>query len=387
MLDLQQIVADIHLMGSETRRRNVKSEDTLVVARRTAGVDPAAWPAVREALDSLPADLVPWLAATPPVDPPATVVACPGPVPPVYTAVATDGSQIPFDRHFIAPCYLLNVGTVVLHYGTGERASLSATAHLAYRDDEIYTGEEQAPLSERMLATRRFRAEAAALATLIAENQGRENACAFVDAPLIVWTQQGEREPAQKEMVSDFCEMLSGAQKTQTPVVGYISRPGGRDVVGLLRRMRCGPDCPHRKSDPCSDLAGLTDARLFDSLLARPGERSTVFRSAAPGLADYPDDLKICFFYVNVGAEVARVEVPAWVADSPALLDRVHVLVLDQVAKAEGYPVCLIEAHERAIVRSQERAAFYRLVEQIFINDGVPVRSTRKALAKRSPVL
>ena len=242
------------------------------------------------------------------------------------------------------------------------------------------------PLSDKIVANRRLLAESAALAALIETHQDRE-AIALVDDPLIVWTPQGESEAEQRRIIDGFCEMLAAGQAHNTPVAGYVSRPAHRDVVGALRLTLCEPGCPHAAQDLCTELASLTDVQLFSHLLSRPGDRSPVFGSLARSLDLYPAEQRIAFFYLNAGPEIARVEVPLWVAEDAELTDRVHRLCFDQARKGQGYPIALAEAHERAIVRGPEREAFFRLVENAFVRENLPALQTRKALSKRTRVL
>lgn len=388
MLELSQVVPDILAMGVEARRRGERAAGQLQMALRQARMDENAWGEVM-ARPSKPS----WAVARSEA-PPGVATLLPYAAPAVYSALATDGSQIPLDRHAVAPCYLLNVGEIALHYGTSERPRLTSQATLHYKDDEIYTGDADVGgtiISEKAIANRRLLAESAALAALIAENHER-HAVALVDDPLIlVFADQRETDKEQKEVIAHFCEMLKAGQAAHTPVVGYISRPGARDVVGALRLTLCTDDCAHDARSPCAELARLTDAQIFFRLLPSPGDRSPVFQSEARSLAHYPDDQRIVFFYLNVGPpscpEIARVEVPRWVADDPMLLNRAQVLAYDQAVKGQGYPVALAEAHERAVVRGPERDAFLRVVEAAYVRESVPALQTRKALAKRTRVL
>ncbi len=50
---------------------------------------------------------------------------------------------------------------------------------------------------------------------------------------------------------------------------------------------------------------------------------------------------RIVFFYLHVGTEIVRVEVPQWVAASSMLLDQVHAVAYDQAQKGMGYPIAL----------------------------------------------
>jgi hypothetical protein len=386
VLELSQVVTDIAALGAVARRRRERVQDRLDVARARACVPDAEW---AEAEARHAGHAPPWLAADCRGRAPGAAVPLPDAPPGCYTALATDGSQIPLDRHATALCYLLNVGEIVLHYGTGERPRLTSQATLHYKDEDVYqtdaTG-DPVPLSDKIIANRRLLAESAALAALIAQNHDR-HALALVDDPLILWTPQGESEAEQRRVVDEFCAMLEAAHQAGVPVAGYVSRPGHKDVVGALRLTLCPAGCPHDAAGPCAALAGLTDAELFAALLPRPGDRSPVFGSASRVLSLYPEGQKIAFFYLNAGGEIARVEVPQWVAEDDALLTRTHVLCHDQARKGQGYPVALSEAHERAVVRGPERDAFFRLVEAAFVRERVPATVTRKALAKRTRIL
>ena len=387
MLELSQVIADIQSMGAETRKRGERTRSQMQTALQLAALSGDEWAATRAQRERLPKPS--WPAADCRDKSPSEVLGLPGEAPEEYSALATDGSQIPLDRHAVAPCFLLNVGEIALHYGTGERPHLSSRATLHFRDEDLYQtegGGDPVPLSDKIIANRRLLAESAALAALIQAHKERY-AIALVDDPLIVWTPQGESEQEQRRVIDAFCGMLATGQEHGVPVVGYISRPGHRDVVGALRLTLCDPGCEHHPVDLCAKLTHLTDAHLFANLLTRPGDRSPIFGSTARSLALYPAEQQITFFYLNTGAEIARVEVPWWVAEDSDLSDRVHMLCFDQARKGSRYPIALSEAHERAVVRGPDREAFFRLIENVFVREELPALQTRKALAKRTRVL
>ena len=386
MLELSQVVTDIAALGAHARQRQTRAQARRERALTQARLSDAEWTAAQARHAG---QKPPWLAADCGDSAPGVIVPLPSAPPSCYTVLATDGSQIPLDRHAAALCYLLNVGKIVLHYGTGERPQLSSQANVFYRDEDIYqtdgTG-DAVPLSDKIIANRRLLAESAELAALIAEHHERQ-ALALVDDPLILWTPQGEAETEQRKVVEEFCRLLEAARQARVPVAGYVSRPGHKDVVGALRLTLCDSGCRHDAASLCAQLAGLTDAALFEAILTQPGDRSPVFGSAARVLSFYPPEQQIFFFYLHAGHEIARIEIPAWVAADPVLQERTHLLCWDQARKGQGYPVALSEAHERAVVRGPEREAFFRLVEAAYVREHVPAVTTRKALAKRTRVL
>ena len=91
-------------------------------------------------------------------------------------------------------------------------------------------------------------------------------------------------------------------------------------------------------------------------------------------------DSPIDFVYINVGAEIARLEFPAWT--TPDALEQLCGAVIDQCAKGMGYPVALSEAHEQAVVKAADRRAFVELARR----QGVS-RPSAKLARKRTSVL
>ena len=88
--------------------------------------------------------------------------------------------------------------------------------------------------------------------------------------------------------------------------------------------------------------------------------------------------------YLRIKDEVARIEVPQWVAVDEDLLTLVHTLVLDQCHRGQGYPVALSEAHEKAVVTGADRENFWHLVESSLVKEHVPSFSSAKSQSKRT---
>jgi hypothetical protein len=160
-------------------------------------------------------------------------------------------------------------------------------------------------------------------------------------------------------------------------------------VLNTLRVGLCPETAPHCDRCPytdlprlpCAEIEGLSDRQLFESLL-QPGERTAVFESRSRILEDYGVH-RIVFFYLHVGTEIVRVEVPQWVAASPMLLDLVHAVAYDQAQKGMGYPIALAEAHQHAVVRGAERDLFYEMVTAVLLRRGMRAAISPKNLGKR----
>jgi hypothetical protein len=108
------------------------------------------------------------------------------------------------------------------------------------------------------------------------------------------------------------------------------------------------------------------------------GQRGPLFVSLSRVNVESYGPHLVCFFYIRVGREVGRVEIPQWVAADAAQVDLVHALVYDQCARGQGYPVALARAHEQAVVKAADRRAFLSMVEGSLLRADVPGTSSRK---------
>jgi hypothetical protein len=395
LLDFSQVTSQIRMFAQESVRTQPLFEAAKTEARQRLRDSGPPWEATRE---RIAVSRTSWLVAAWREPPDRVTPAPPRPLPCVV--LAADGSQIVSDRHDLAPCYLLNVGCIALRYGTGERALLTSRPQLSPPEDDLAdeVQGEQVAIAPKRLGMRRLLAELEGLTDLIAEHAPRAvPMLAICDGSLILWPLETETETFRAEALEQFQAHLALAQQNRVPLVGYISLPQSRDVVNSLRVFRCPKEsancdryCPNRNkpkpdfiAPPCSGTERITDADLFRQAL-QPGERSAVFGSRSKILFQYAEEHRICFFYLHTGAEIARVEIPAWVADDPELLQQAHALCMDQAQKGGGYPVALAEAHEQAIVRGPERDAFFTLMERAFVTTHQTVTTTQKALAKRA---
>jgi hypothetical protein len=162
--------------------------------------------------------------------------------------------------------------------------------------------------------------------------------------------------------------------------------PGNTEVIHLLQFF-----LDSDLTDDATDvrLDGLVDRQLFAQTLP-PGARSATFSSTSHIQRAYPEGNKICYFYVHIPSswgrgEIGRVEMPEWVVDDPALLDRLHSVVLSECQKGDGYPMILSEAHEHAVIRARERDQFYRMIERAMQGADLPTNGSRKRHAKQRP--
>lgn len=318
-------------------------------------------------------------------------------LPAEFTVLAADGSHIDVDRHRAARCYLINIGSVSLHYGESPEALLDSSPTLyAGEEDMVITptgaGREQV-IEGALLGIRRGVDECRKLAELAAEMPDGSSSLALVDGTLILWGLEGYPEfVSQKLLDEGFLACLTDIKKLNSnkkvALASYISLPRSTDVVNALRVAICPYDppncdvhCPGGKCD-CEAVAGVRDRELFDGILDL-GERSALFISPSKIQGRYGEH-RVYFFYIKLEDEVARVEVPEWVARNPELLGLTHGLLMDQCLRGHGYPVALAEAHERAVVTMGDRDNFWRLVETSLVDEHMPTPTSGKDRSKKT---
>lgn len=311
-----------------------------------------------------------------------------------YVALAADASSISPDRHSPALYLVFQVSQVALPYGLELRGKIdSQTSFLT--GEELTLPREVSPrarlLAGTLLEAKRATLELQALAELARAHQETRPLLALFDGSLILWGLIGEAEGSiRRWLLDEFCECLEALREEDVPVVGYISFPSGREVLNALRVGICpwpSPDCepclrsPKDGTVPCDVLSGLLDRWLFEQVLEE-GERSALFRSSHDILGYYGPH-HIWFTYLNVGQEIARLEMPDWVASDPEKRDLVQALAYDQCQRGQGYPPALQEAHEAAAISPAERKAVERLTEEALARQGVFYQRSQKDTSKR----
>jgi len=315
------------------------------------------------------------------------------PLPKDFTVIATDGSHIDVDRHRSARCYLINIGAAVLDYGTRPDARLNSFPQLYSEPEELVIAPEkgrQQPVEGVLLGIKRSVEEGKHLASLAKELPPNTAALALIDGSLILWGLEAYPEFVTEALLDKgFLPYLEEMRKLKVALASYISFPRSTDVVNALRVAICpyeAPDCDRycpNKTKDCDKVAGVQDRELFMNLLGQ-GERSALFISPSKIVREHYGEHRVYFFYLRVDDEIARLEIPKWVAKDEGLLNLAHALVLDQCQRGLGYPVALSEAHEQAVVTTADKEEFWRVVESLLVEEKLPTPTSAKSFSKRT---
>ena len=320
------------------------------------------------------------------------------PEPPAdFTVIATDGSHIDVDRHHAMLCYLINIGSVMLRYGDKPDAFLDSRPVIYSDDTELVItspdGLREVPIEGNLLGIKRSVEECRQLAELARELPSGCTALALMDGSLILWNLEAYPEFVAEAMLDKsyltcMDEIHRLTSDKNIVVASYISFPRSTDVVNALRVAVCPRDfvdsdrCIDCTARECYAISGVYDRDLFSRIL-KPGERSALFISPSKIQKRYGRHL-VYFFYLRLDGEIARVEIPRWVAEDKQRVDLVHMLVLDQSRRGQGYPVALSEAHEKAVVTGRDRDNFWRMIDNLLEEGHTPSFESGKSHSKRT---
>lgn len=307
----------------------------------------------------------------------------------VYSVVAVDGSQIYPDRHQGVDCYLINIGTVLFTYGQKSSVQFTSEPKVFFHEETMNNFEATPELincqrTEYELRTVLEMGLAKGISKLQKQNSfladSRVNSLCMFDGALIFWHLGAKESIAQNKFFKRYCEILQQLYEHKIMHAGYISMPKSRELIHVLQAAVMLPE--YKVIGEGFSGRCLIDTDIIDSFL-RPGQRTVVFKNHAPIVDLYAEFLRPCFFYMHTGAEIARVEIPAWIAQDAQLVEQVASMILDQAVKGNGYPICLAEAHEQAVIKTADRELFYMMLQKIMQDKNIAYKFSQKSMHKR----
>lgn len=313
----------------------------------------------------------------------------PGACPAQATIIASDGSQIVPDRHAPFLYYLINVGVMVYHHGSGRPPDIFTVPQLNYPRDDALEEEDTFALGSALVSLWRDRAEIETLAQT-AWDLRRDAAAllAIIDQRLLYWPAGGLPGNEGSKVVEAWQNAMTRVRDSGGWLAGYIDRPGKRSVLTMLHSLNAGrPGFDIGELYSAARFSGLTDADLFDEILA-PGERSPVFVDISQHNNTFRERdgrNEVCFFYLKTGPnprQVARVDVPMWVAEEETAVAAVHALIYDQCRILGYYPYVITRADEIAVVGHRDKEELENRIALRLADAGIAAAETSKQQAK-----
>jgi hypothetical protein len=163
----------------------------------------------------------------------------------------------------------------------------------------------------------------------------------------------------EKNFFDRYLTALSKLHSRQAITAGYVDVPRSDLLVRLLEI--APQDKPVRDAGKRRWLRGISDIELLEPWI-KPGERSAIFGLRSRTSHKYQNEFSLHFFYLNVSLVkekplLARVEIPAWVAQDPTMVNALHAVLVQQcqIVPTRRYPYLLTRADETAVVTLDEK--------------------------------
>lgn len=285
-----------------------------------------------------------------------------------YSVFSCDGSQIYPDRHQGTSCFLINIGTVNIDYSQ-KNVKFDSVPFLFTQEDED---------SVEIVDCKRQEYEFRFGLDLMLNHRKTNSKAPFiflVDGSLIFWHLESKSTLLGQEYLGIYLGLLHQFYQHKLLIAGYISFPKSKELVNLIRAQI-------HLNNAKNNMDHLLDLHLAQFFLKK-FHRTIIFKNNSAISDFYPEHLRPYFFYMNVGSEIARIEIPFWIANNPEYVDLVSRMILDQCVKGYGFPVCLAEAHEQAVIKSIDREYFYTLLNQLNVKNKQKVLMSQKSIKKK----
>ncbi|MEM7336432.1 MAG: DNA double-strand break repair nuclease NurA, partial [Chloroflexota bacterium] len=336
-LEFEKLTADLEKMAQTAARRRQRQETQTTIYQQTLNEYATDWSRIEEALRyaAKKADEKFYRSAGPLDDSePLNTAVSPPPPPELATIIAVDGSQILPDRHAAYQYYLVNVGGIVYHHGQGKQPDIFSIPTLVYPDEDKI---DEFDFSSGDVSIERDEAEIQMLAKQSVKHRHLEGPMlSLLDQRLLYWP-IGSAGEAENSVVTEWNKHMASMHAADALLAGYIDRPGTSYVTTLLRSLEGLKDdfFDWKSLGKRSATGGITDRDLFSQILG-PGQRSRVFVNISPPNQQFSaidPSHEICFFYLNPTTsdrQIARVDIPRWVADDAEAVTAVHSLIVSQ---------------------------------------------------------
>lgn len=390
-LELEKLSEPIQRMAEGAARRREQENVLLDVLLRKLREHRTAWDKIDKAMDTAVNTLdMKWYRSARPLtrDEPLDAAFDAPKAPAEATLVACDGSQIVPNRHAAFLYSVINVGIIVYHHGRA-RAPLQDTHPLL---DYPGNGEEEEAFVDKA-AIISLRRDLAEIETLVDAAQpycaADTPVLALLDQRLLYWPVGSSGDDEGQRVLFGWQKAMNEAYNDRCMLAGYIDRPGKRSLLTFLRTLDINKPGFDSSVLLKPDYGpGFNDVLLFRRVLQEPGQRSAVYVDVSQHndafRGRHPHN-EVCFFYLNAGRrgrQIARVDIPRWVAEDRHKVDAVHALVYDQCQIMGDYPYVLARADELAVIGYQDRENLDIMIENAMARQEVHGAVTAKQSSK-----
>ncbi|MFZ4665190.1 MAG: DNA double-strand break repair nuclease NurA [Prochlorotrichaceae cyanobacterium] len=292
------------------------------------------------------------------------------------TGVATfavDGSQIYPSKDFSIPVALVQIGWFENRHepqGNYEKdIRLDLLTPLQLRDSQGDRSEEG---GDRQVNMRRFEMETERLREYMEAHAGDPRCLVFLDGSLVATFAQSF-EPEMRSFYSRCLrDLLRTSEDNRVPIVAYVDTSYAKDLTEQLQAWFALPE-----------VSSLHDAQILHPLM-QWGDRTPLLRCQRKILQEFYGEQhdRIGYLYLKThDGYPARLELPLWIAENDRL-EEVLKWVRGEVIIGGGYPYVIETADQVAVLQTDDRYTFYRLVQDWAEQEGISLRLSRKMVSK-----
>ena len=292
------------------------------------------------------------------------------------TTFAVDGSQLYPSKDISIPIGMVQVGWFENpHLPLG---SYDKDVRLEVLSPEDLKPQDHSTPMDRLVNMHRFRMEIQRMIEFMEGHANRSDCLIFLDGSLVATFAEKFDVACRKFYVQQLLDLLRASEHFRVPLVAYIDTSRARDLVQLLHCLKKLPEAP-----------SLNDAALL-GVNMEWGDRTPLFLCDRRGenshqgiLQDYEDQASsIAFTYLKTheGPPV-RIEMPVWIYEAG-----LHSTMLDfvrgEVIIGGGYPYVIETADRVAVLQTEDRQVFFRLLQEWAEKEDINLRFSRKMISK-----
>ncbi|MCM1982951.1 DNA double-strand break repair nuclease NurA [Lyngbya confervoides] len=292
------------------------------------------------------------------------------------TTFSVDGSQIFPSKDLSLPVALVQIGWFENPH-RGDASYCKDVRVNVVSPVELQQNASHRP-ADRQVNMVRFAMEVDRHVEFMEAHAHQSNCLTFVDGSLVASFAEVLDIECRRFYAQQCLKLLRASETYRVPLVGYIDTSNARDLVTMVAHL--------------ADLAEaqtLLDTQLFGNRMAW-GDRTPLFLCNRQGaartqgiLSQYEEQAQnITFTYLKTHeGRPVRLELPRWIFEA-GLLETVLNYVRSEVIIGRGYPYVIETADQVAVLRSQDRQLFFRLLQDWARAQDLDLRFSRKMISK-----
>ena len=286
------------------------------------------------------------------------------------TTFAVDGSQIFPSKDLSLPIALVQVGWFENPH-TSDAAYTKDIELDVMTPRDLQAADAAQPL-ERVVSIRRFQMETERLVSYIEQVKDPQTCLVFFDGSLVATFADAYEEEAKRAYVKALLKLLRASEHHRVPLVGYVDTSYAHDLTTLLE-LFIGVE----------GMPAVHDAQMLNRLM-RWLDCTPSFQCDRSGILDQykeqSDRVTFTYLKTNQGYP-ARVEMPRWMHEA-GITGQVLNWVRAETIVGGGYPYAIETADQVAVLQTNDRQIFFRILQDWASREELPLRWSRKMMSK-----